>query len=90
MNFKPGHSIGINAGYLDPGWLLSPSYRPNEEALTLRYHWRPLPRMQLEVQGRWREDKEQLVGSQRKRDTFDYRVRLTWVFETMKSRVFSG
>jgi hypothetical protein len=86
MNVRPGHSIGINYGYTDPGWLLSPSYRPNEETFTLRYHWRPKSRVQLEVQARWREDNEQLQGASQRRDTFDYRVRLTWVLETRKSR----
>ncbi len=88
MNFQPGHSIGINYGYTDPGWLLSPSYRPNEETATLRYHWRPQPRIQLEVQARWREENEQLLNTQRKRETYDWRVRLTWALETRKSRNF--
>jgi hypothetical protein len=86
MDFRPGHSIGINYGYTDPGWLLSPSYRPNEEAFTLRYHWRPKPRVQLEVQARWREENEQLQGSLRKRETFDWRLRLTWALESRRTR----
>jgi hypothetical protein len=88
MNFRPGHSIGINYGYTDPGWLLSPSYRPNEQTATLRYHWRPQPRIQLEVQARWREENEQLLDAVQKRDTFDWRVRLTWRLATRKSRRF--
>ena len=88
MNVRPGHSIGINYGYTEAGWLLSPSYRPNEETFTLRYHWRPQPRLQLEVQARWREDIDQWVDSKQKRETYDWRVRLTWVLETRKSRLF--
>jgi len=88
MNFRPGHSIGINYGYTDPGWLLSPSYRPNEETFTLRYHWRPQPRLQLELQARRRDELEQLTGAARKRETYDYRIRLTWVLQTRKSRRF--
>jgi len=79
MNFFPRHSLGLNYGVTDAGWLLSSSYRPNEETLTLRYHWRPLPHTQLEIQARWREERDKLVGSLRKRDTFDWRLRLTWV-----------
>lgn len=86
MNVRPGHSIGINYGYTAPGWLLSPSYRPNEEAFTLRYHWRPQPRLQLEVQARWRDEIDQLAGAARKRQTYDYRIRLSWVLATRKSR----
>ncbi len=88
MNFRPGHSIGINYGYTEAGWLLSPSYRPNEETFTLRYHWRPQARLQLEIQARWREEIDQLLDSQRKQSTYDWRVRLTWVLATRKSRRF--
>jgi hypothetical protein len=85
MNFKPGHSIGVNYGYTSAGWLLSPSYRANEDAVTLRYHWRPIRRLQLEAQARWREDNEPLLNTEQKRDTFDWRIRLTWMFETVST-----
>jgi hypothetical protein len=88
MDFRPGHSIGINYGYTDPGWLLSPSYRPNEETFTLRYHWRPRSRVQLEIQARWRDENEQLQDTLRKRETFDWRVRLTWALASRSSRLF--
>ena len=81
MNFLPRQSIGVSYGVTDPGWLLSASFRPNEDTLTLRYHWRPLPGAQLEIQGRWREDGDRLSGSLQKRDTFDYRIRVTWAFD---------
>lgn len=84
MNVLPGHSLGINYGHTDPGWLLSTSYRANEDAFTLRYHWRPQPRIQLEIQGRWREEQDQLVGTARKRETYDWRARLTWVPKTRR------
>jgi hypothetical protein len=82
MNFLPGHSAGINYGYTDAGWLLSPSYRQNEGTFTVRYHWRPRPRVQLEVQARWREENDQWVNAVQKRETFDWRARLTWVLKT--------
>lgn len=88
MNFQPGHSIGINYGHTDAGWLLSPSYRANEDTFTLRYHWRPIRRMQLEAQVRWREENDQLLNTRQKQDTIDWRLRLTWVFETIKSSRF--
>ena len=86
MDVLPGHSFGINYARSDPGWLLSPVYRPNEETLVLRYHWRPVPRLQVELQARWREDLEQLLNTQRKREVFDWRLRLTWRLPTHKSR----
>lgn len=81
MNLRPGHSIGISYGVADPGWLLSVSFRPNEESFTLRYHWRPTPGVQLELQSRWREELERLPGAGQRRETFDYRLRLTWAFD---------
>ena len=86
MNVVPTHSLGVNYGRADAGWLISPVYRPNEEVAVLRYHWRPIPRTQLEIQGRWREDLERLVGAERKQRSFDWRVRFTWVFKTLKTR----
>ena len=77
MNVAPGHSVGVNYGHADAGWLISPVYRPNEETVALRYHWRPRPGVQLELNTRWREDLLQLTGESKRR-TFDWRVRLTW------------
>jgi hypothetical protein len=82
MNFQPGHSIGVNYGQSDAGWLISPVYRPNEVTAVLRYHWRPRQGVQLEVQGRWREDLEQLESAANKRQTFDWRLRLSWSLRT--------
>ena len=78
MNIRPGHSFGVNYGRSDAGWLISPVYRPNEETVVLRYHWRPLPGVQLELHTRWRGDLERLQEGTRKRKTFDWRARLTW------------
>ena len=84
MDFRAGHSIGVNYGRTDPGWLISPVYRANEETFVVRYHWRPKRRIQLEIQSRWREDLDGLVNAARRRDTFDWRVRLTWLFDTRR------
>ena len=81
MNFAPGHSLGVNYGRADAGWLISPVYRPNDETAVLRYHWRPIGGVQLEVHARWRKDLESVIGSARDRKTFDWRVRLTWALQ---------
>lgn len=81
MNLWPGHSLGVNYGRAEAGWLLSPVYRSNDETAVLRYHWRPLRGVQLEVHARWREDLEQPTSAVQKRSTFDWRVRLTWVLK---------
>ena len=44
----------------------------------LRYHWRPTERLLVELQGRWREELELVSGAARKRDEFDWRLRVTW------------
>jgi len=85
MNVFPAHSIGINYGRTDAGWLLSPQYGKNEELFEIRYLWRKSRQLALDIRGRWREDLEQLVMADRKRDTFDLYVRLTWGF---KARTF--
>lgn len=81
MNFLPGHSVGVNYGRADAGWLISPVYRANDETLVLRYHWRPVPRAQVELNVRWREDLDKLIDADRRREQFDWRLRLTWRFE---------
>jgi len=82
MNVRPGHSVGINYGHSDAGWLISPVYRPNEQTVALRYHWRPRPGVQLEVHTRWREDLQQPISASNRRHTFDWRLRLTWALRT--------
>ena len=82
MDFRPGHSVGVNYGYAEEGWLLSPSYRPNDSSFALRYHWRPADRIQVELQGRWREEIEINGDAPRKREEFDWRLRVTWRLPT--------
>ena len=84
MNIRGGHSFGVNYGRLDPGWLLSPQYRPNDETLELRYYWQFRNRGLIEVRGRWREEIDQLIGSQRPRETFDFFARFTRRFKSFR------
>ncbi len=81
MNFMPGHSMGVNYGRTDSGWLISPVYRANDETLALRYHWRPVPQAQIEFNLRWREDLDRQTGAEQKREQIDWRLRLTWRFD---------
>ena len=85
MDFLPKQSIGINYGRTEAGWLLSPQYGKNEELFEVRYLWRKSRQLAIDLRGRWREDLEQLVTADRKRDTFDLYLRFTWGF---KSRTF--
>ena len=82
MNFRPTHSIGINYGRTDAGWLLSPQYGKNEELFEIRYRWLRSQQLTLDIRGRWREDLEQLATANQKRRSFDLYVRLTWGFSS--------
>jgi hypothetical protein len=80
MDFAPGHSIGLNYGRTGAGWYLSPQFRPNEELFEIRHQWRPSHFPLLEARVRWREELDQLVGTEQRRKVFDFYLRLTWEF----------
>ena len=79
IDIYPNHSVGINYGRTDPGWLLSPQYENNEQLFEIRYRWLRSRRLAIDVRGRWLEDLDQRVG-ERKRDEFDFYLRFTWGF----------
>jgi hypothetical protein len=80
VDFRPDHSIGINYGRTDAGWLLSPQYRENEQALEIRYMWRRSQNLALDIRGRWREELEQLASATRKQEELNVFARFTWGF----------
>jgi hypothetical protein len=80
MDVRPGHSVGLNYGRTEAGWLLSPQYRENEELLEVRYIWRKSDRLTLEARARLREELDRLETAARKREQLDGFVRLTWRF----------
>jgi hypothetical protein len=77
MDFRPGHSIGFNYGRMGAGWLLSPQYRQNEELSEVRYVWRYRDNKTIEIKVRHRNELDQLVTAQHKRDELDVFVRMT-------------
>ena len=80
VDFRPGHSVGINYGRTDAGWLLSPQYRENEEALEIRYMWRRSRNLALDVRARWRRELEQLENTTRKQEELNVFARFTLGF----------
>ena len=84
MNFRPGHSIGLNYGRMGAGWLLSPQYRPNEELFEVRYVWRYREGKTIEIRVRQRDELDQFITAQRKRDQFDIFLRMTSRFRLME------
>ena len=85
MEFRPGHSLGLNYGRTEAGWLLSPQYRENEELLEVRYLWKKTTRLTIEARARLREDLDRLTTAVRKREELDGFVRLTWRFRLAKT-----
>lgn len=80
VDFRQDHSIGINYGRADAGWLMSPQYRENEEAVEMRYMWRRGPNLAFDIRARWREELEQLENTARKRQELNVFARLTLGF----------
>jgi len=80
MDIWPNHSIGINYGRADAGWLISPQYRDNEELIEIRYLWRKTQKLALDFRIRGRQDLEQLESEPRKRDEIDFFARFTLGF----------
>ena len=78
MDFKPSHSIGINYGEVDAGWLLSPQFRQNESLVEIRYLWRKSRRLAFDFRIRRRKELEQQALTAGKRDETDVFIRLTW------------
>jgi len=80
MDLWPSHSIGINYARTDPGWLLSPQYRDNEELFEIRYLWRKSDNLVIDARVRWREELEQELNQSQKLDEFDFFARFTLRF----------
>ncbi len=78
MDFKPNHSIGVNYGQVEAGWLLSPQFRQNESLAEIRYQWRKSRQLAIDFRIRQRRELEQLALSDRKHDELDIFLRLTW------------
>ncbi len=78
MDFKPNHSIGVNYGQVEAGWLLSPQFRQNESLAEIRYQWRKRRQLAFDFRIRQRRELEQRALSDRKQDELDFFLRLTW------------
>jgi hypothetical protein len=70
MNLRPNHSIGLNYGQTDAGWLISPDFKPNTQVVELRYLWRKSHELALDIRVRQESDLELSANaSQKARDT---------------------
>jgi len=84
MDYLPNHSLGLNFGRLDAGWLLSPQYRENEALDEIRYQWRRSRQLAFDLRARWRKELDQLTTAARTREDFDIFLRLTWGFTSRR------
>ena len=80
VDFRPKHSIGVNYGRTDAGWLISPQYRGNDELFEIRYLWRHSRNFTIDVRARWREEIEQLENTVSKRSEMNVLARFTLGF----------
>ena len=78
MDIRPNHSIGVNYGEVDAGWLLSPQFRQNESLAEIRYQWRRSKRLAIDLRIRRRKQLEIQALTTGKREETDVFVRLTW------------
>ena len=78
-DFVPKHHIGVAVGSADAGWLISPDYRPNNEAVEIRYQWQFLKKTSMEARVRERRELEHPTGTRAQVDR-DLYIRLTHKF----------
>lgn len=76
----PGHSLALQHGQADDGWLLSPDFRSNEILSEARYEWKISNRHVLTTRYRLRDEKDKLTGASEKRRDQDVFVRFTLKF----------
>ena len=80
FDIAPGHDLGFVYGVLNPGWLISPNYRPNDLALEIRYHWRISKTLGLESRLRRREERQLPSSAERPRIDDDFYLRFSLRF----------
>jgi hypothetical protein len=80
MDIRPGHSIGINYGETEAGWLLSPQFLPNSRLAEVRYQWQPSKGPLFEARLRRQTQLEPNAEFSERLEEYDVYLRLTWEF----------
>jgi hypothetical protein len=78
MDFVPGHSIGLNYGHIESGWLLSSQYRNNDTLTEVRYVWQVSENLRAEMRARQRNEIDRMQDASQRREGFDMFLRFTW------------
>lgn len=80
VDFAPRHSVGLVAGRVEDGWLISSDFRPNESLLELRWVWRVRPSWTLDARIRRRDELDVPFATLRARRADDVYLRTNFRF----------
>lgn len=81
MDLSPDHSIGINYGQTEAGWLISPQFKPNTEVIEVRYLWRKSHNLALDIRVRQESDLEIPVAAVQRASDINVFARFTRGFD---------
>jgi hypothetical protein len=74
------HRFGLVYGYAEAGWLIAPDFRNNDRLLEARYYRAFARNRAVDARIRQRQDIEQFMTAEHKREDVDVYVRFTWRF----------
>jgi hypothetical protein len=74
------HQLGILYGQVEPDWLISSSFRPNNTLAEARYRWNILDPLTFDFRVRYRTDLFTLENADESRQDFDFYARFTYKF----------
>lgn len=80
LGIRPGHDFAVLYARAEAGWLLSPDYSANMDALELRYQWTLTPASAIELRWRRREDLAPRTDLRQTRIDRDHYLRYTFKF----------
>lgn len=75
-----GHSIALQHGRAQGGWLISPDFRNNEILYELRHEWKIIEKQTLTTRFRRRDEMDEILGAAQARRDEDIFVRYTLGF----------
>jgi hypothetical protein len=77
QDVRPGHWVGLVYARTQPGWLIAPDFRGNDELLELRYEWRTAPGRSTDARVRLRDEILRPATALRDRRDLDVYLRYT-------------
>lgn len=76
----PRHTMGVNYGRADAGWLISNDFRQNNELAEFRWQFKYSATLRFEFRARWRRELDRLASADFLQRDRDVRLRTTWKF----------